>query len=452
MWQTSAWQRNEPKFEGISVFGLGYVGSVTAGCLSGKGLRVVGVDVNPTKVDALNSGQAPVLEPGLGALLEQGRRDGLISATADVHAAVEHTDVSFICVGTPSLAQGKLDLSVIESVCGQIGSALGEKRGAHTVVVRSTVLPGTTDSLVIPTLERESGKRCGVDFQVCTNPEFLREGTAVADFREPAMTVIGCDDEISAEQLLALYEGTPGEVHATSIRAAEMIKYSCNCFHAVKIAFANEIGTLCKELAVDAEEVTRIFTSDTRLNISPAYLRPGFAFGGSCLPKDLRALGYRAKELDVRLPLLDSVLPSNEQHLGRAIDMILRHGRRKIALFGLSFKPGTDDLRESPHVQLVKRLLGEGCEVRIWDPHVSMGRLIGSNRAFIEEHIPHIGELLIDTVQAVLDDAEVVVLGTTSLPREALTARLNGEHVVIDLAHLAKSERLTAGAYEGICW
>ena len=450
--KTSIRKRGGTVLEGISIFGLGYVGSVTAGCLSSEETPVVGVDVNPEKVDAVNSGHSPVLEPGLDDLLLQGRRNGHLRATCDAHDAIAHTNLSFVCVGTPSLAQGKLDLSVVESVCRQIGAALASKRDLHTVVVRSTVLPGSTDSLVIPTLEQSSGKRCGVDFHVCTNPEFLREGTAVADFREPAMTVIGSDDETSARQLQRLYQGTPGGIHTTSIRAAEMIKYSCNCFHAVKIAFANELGTLCKELAVDAEEVTRIFTADTRLNISPAYLRPGFAFGGSCLPKDLRALSYRAKELDVRLPLLDSVLPSNEQHLARAPDMVLRHGRRKVALFGLSFKPGTDDLRESPHVQLVKRLIGEGCGVSIWDPHVSMGRLVGSNRAFIEEHIPHIGELLVDTVEEVLDGADVVVLGTTALPREALACKLNGAHAVVDLAHLAKTERLAAGEYEGICW
>lgn len=436
----------------ISVFGLGYVGSVTAGCLAMKGQRIIGVDVNPDKVDAFNAGRSPVLEPRLEECLAKGRQSGLVTATTDTVTAVNETDISFICVGTPSLANGKLDLSVVNSVCEQIGGALASKTSTHTVVVRSTVLPGTADSVVIPALERSSGKRCGTDFQVCANPEFLREGTAVADFLEPPMTVIGSETRQAAEQVLALYTWTPGEIFVTSLKAAEMIKYSCNGFHALKIAFANELGTLCKALSVDAEEVVRIFTADTRLNISAAYLKPGFAFGGSCLPKDLRALSYRAKELDLELPLLDSVLPSNEQHLKRAVDMILGTHRREVALFGLSFKPGTDDLRESPQIQLVKRLLGEGCNIRIWDPHVSMGRLIGSNRAFIEQQIPHIGSLLHETIEAVLEGAQAVVLGTTMLDKDALLSLLDKDQVVIDLVHLSKAQRPQAPDYHGICW
>ena len=438
--------------QSISIFGLGYVGSVTAGCLAMKGHRVVGVDVNPDKVAALNAGRSPVLEPGLDECLGTALQEQRVSATTDPRAAIEQTDMSFVCVGTPSLANGKLDLDTVEAVCGDIGRALATKNGRHTVVVRSTVLPGTAESLVIPALERSSGRQSGVDFHVCNNPEFLREGTAVADFLEPPMTVIGSADEASAEPLAAIYDWAPAELFRTSIRAAEMIKYSCNCFHALKIAFANEIGTLCKALDVDAEEVTRIFTADTRLNISPAYLKPGFAFGGSCLPKDLRALGYRAKELDLELPLLGSVMPSNDQHLERAVELVLRHNRREVALFGLSFKPATDDLRESPQVRLVKRLLGEGCNVRIWDPHVSMGRIIGSNRAFIEQHIPHIGSLLHDGIESVLDGAEVVVLATTAISADALVPLLDDGQVVVDLVHLAREARPAAGSYEGICW
>ena len=436
----------------ISIFGLGYVGSVTAGCLARKGHRVIGVDVNPDKVEALAAGRAPVLEPGLDECLEHARRNATISATTDPATAIEGTDVSFICVGTPSRPNGKLDVDVIATVCRQIGAALAAKRRPHTVVVRSTVLPGTAESLAIPEIERGGGGRAGVDFHVCSNPEFLREGTAVSDFMEPSMTVIGCDGPEAAAALLAIYEWAPGEIFTTSIRTAEMIKYASNAFHAVKIAFANEIGTLCKTLDVDAEEMTRVFLSDTRLNVSSAYLRPGFAFGGSCLPKDLRAIGYRAKELDLALPLLDSVLPSNDRHLDRAVELVLAPNRNPIALLGLSFKPGTDDLRESPQIQLVKRLLGEGREVRIWDPHVSLGRLIGSNRAFIEETIPHIGSLLRDDLEPVLAGAEIVVVATTAVSRESILAAVTDRQLVIDLVHLDSARRPASARYQGICW
>ena len=436
----------------ISIFGLGYVGSVTAGCLAMRGHRVVGVDVNPDKVAALNAGRSPVLEPGLEEHLAHARREGRVEATTDPHAAVAQTDLSFVCVGTPSLANGKLDLRVVQAVCRELGAAMAAKNAEHTVVVRSTVLPGTAESLVIPELERSSGRRCGTGFHVCSNPEFLREGTAVADFLDPPMTVIGSAGPDASRALAEIYAWAPGEVFHTSLRAAEMIKYSCNCFHALKIAFANEMGALCKELAVDADEVTRVFTADTRLNISPAYLRPGFAFGGSCLPKDLRALGYRARELDLELPLLGAVLPSNDQHLDRAAELVLGHGRRDIALLGLSFKPATDDLRESPQVRLVKRLLGEGCSVRIWDPHVSMGRIIGSNRAFIEQFIPHIGSLLHERIETVLEGAEVVVLATTALSGDELLPLLREGQAVVDLVHLDKARRPRTDGYQGICW
>ncbi len=436
----------------VSVFGLGYVGSVTAGCLAQRGQHVVGVDVNAEKVDAFNAGRSPVLEPGLDDCLRNAASDRTLSATDDAAQAVMSSDISFICVGTPSLPNGQLDLAVVRSVCAEIGSALAHKDDVHTVVVRSTVLPGTARSVVIPELERTSGRREGRDFHVCANPEFLREGTAVADFLEPRLTVIGGESELAVVALRELYDWVPGELFTTSIAAAEMIKYSCNYFHALKIAFANEVGTLCKSLAVDAEDVIRIFKADTRLNISAAYLQPGFAFGGSCLPKDLRALGYCAKEHDLELPVLSSVLPSNDRHLDRAVSMVLEQKRRAIALIGLSFKPGTDDLRESPQIQLVKRLLGEGCTVKIWDPYVSMGRIIGSNRAFIEEQIPHIGSLLEDSLESVLEGAEVIVVGTSLLEKDALLPHLSGEQTVIDLVHLRKSERPQSERYEGICW
>jgi GDP-mannose 6-dehydrogenase len=436
----------------VSIFGLGYVGSVTAGCLSHKGRSVVGVDVNPIKVDAFAAGRSPVLEPGLEELLAAGREQGRIEATTDTRQAIEQTDMSFICVGTPSLPNGKLDVSVVERVCEQIGEALRAKQRRHVVVLRSTVLPGTAEGVAAPALERTSGKQLDKDFGICSNPEFLREGSAIADFLAPGLTVIGGRHPEDLALLRGLYDWVPGEVFEADLPTAEMVKYVCNGFHALKISFANEIGTACKHLGVDAEEVMSIFVADRRLNISPAYLKPGFAFGGSCLPKDLRALGYRIKELDLELPLLGSILPSNERHLERAADMVLRLQRREVGLFGLSFKPGTDDLRESPHVQLVKRLLGEGCNVRIWDPNVALGRLIGSNRAYIEEYIPHIGSLLVDDPREVIERSEVLVLGTDSLDRELVTSCLSEGQAVVDLVHLHKAERVATAAYQGICW
>src|SRR5437879_212945 len=328
--------------------------------------------------------------------------------------------MSFLCVGTPSLRNGKLDLGHIEPVCRQIGNALKKKDSFHLVVLRSTVLPGTAETIVVPTLEKASGKKMGKDFGVCVNPEFMREGTAVSDFLEPAMTVIGSAASEHRAMLRELYALASGRMCQASVRSAEMVKYVCNAWHAVKVTFANEFGALAKELGVDAESVVEIFTADNKLNISPSYLKPGFAFGGSCLPKDLRALNYRAKEVDLELPLFESILPSNETHLRRAVEMILNTGKNRIALLGLSFKAATDDLRESPQVQLVKRLLGEGRQIHIWDDNVSLGQLIGSNRRDIEEVTPQIGALLSSDLKQVLQNSEVVVIGTRGLPKETL--------------------------------
>ncbi len=419
----------------ISIFGLGYVGSVTAACLVAKGNRVVGVDSNRNKVDMLDAGHSPILEPQLEELVVEGKKCGLLSATADVDRAIAETEISFISVGTPSLRNGKLDLRAIERVCEQIAQALAHKSGFHWIVLRSTVLPGTTASVVIPILEAGSGKIAGKDFAVCFNPEFLREGTAVSDFFNPTMTVLGSDHQETLDTMRELYAWAPGKLFVTSTRNAEMVKYICNAFHALKVAFANEIGTLCAACDVNPEEVTDIFTSDDKLNISKAYLKPGFAFGGSCLPKDLRALTYKAKELDLRMPLLDSILPSNVEHIERAVETILAAEKRKVGVLGLSFKAGTDDLRESPMVHLVKRLLGEGCQIRIWDPNVSLGQLIGSNRQFIQDAIPHIGSLLRSDVTEVANHAEVLVVATRNVPSEALGA-ITDNHIIINVASL----------------
>jgi len=437
----------------ISVFGLGYVGSVTVACFAHQGCQVIGVDTQGEKVRAFASGRSPILEARMDELVEEGWRAGRLRATTDARTAVHDSEVSFVCVGTPSLRNGKLDLSHIEHVCREIGEALRTKTSSHTVVLRSTVLPGTTESLAIPTLEAASGRRSGADFVVCYNPEFMREGTAVADFFEPPYTILGASHPNHLQPLRELYSWVPGHIYEVPLSVAEMVKYVSNAFHALKVGFANEVGTLCKMLSVDARRVTEIFTSDTRLNISPAYLTPGFAFGGSCLPKDLRALEYRAKELDLRLPLLETILPSNREHLERAVEMILRLGKKKVGLLGLSFKSGTDDLRESPQVQLTKRLLGEGCHIRIWDEQVSMGRLIGSNRQFIEEVIPHVGSLLSSCLEEVVGDVEVVVIGAKAVPEERLAGCLRSDQVVIDLVNAGRSSRIgNVASYQGICW
>lgn len=419
----------------ISIFGLGYVGSVTAACLVAKGNRVVGVDSNESKVEMLDAGRSPILEPQLQDLVTQGKEAGLLSATTDVDRAIAETEISFISVGTPSLRNGKLDLHAIERVCQQIAGALARKNSFHWVVVRSTVLPGTTSSVVVPILEKGSGKVAGKDFAVCFNPEFLREGTAVADFFQPTMTVLGSDHPQALDAIRELYAWAPGKLFITSTANAEMVKYVCNAFHALKVAFANEIGTVCNAAGVDPAKVTEIYTADDKLNISKAYLKPGFAFGGSCLPKDLRALVHKARELDLRVPLLDSILPSNSEHIERAAEAILATDKKKIGVLGLSFKPGTDDLRESPMVHLVKRLLGEGCQIRIWDPNVALGQLIGSNRQFIQDAIPHIGLLLRDEVGEVVDHAEVLVVTTREIPTEAL-ASVRDHHIIVNVATL----------------
>jgi len=435
----------------ISLFGLGYVGSVSAVCFAHMGHKVTGVDISKAKVEMLDSGRSPIIEARMEELVAEGNQACRLHATTDSMAAVVGSDVSFVCVGTPSLRSGKLDLSHVEKVSREIGSALKQKTSFHTVVLRSTVLPGATESLVIPTIENASGKKAGVDFAVCYNPEFMREGSAVADFMQPPYTIVGSQNPEHLAPLREVYRDVSAPVFETSIRVAEMVKYVSNLYHAVKVGFANEVGTLCKHLGVEADQVTKIFLTDTKLNVSPAYLSPGFAFGGSCLPKDLRAVTYRAKELDLELPLLESLMPSNAQHVERGVDAILQTGKRQIAMMGLSFKAGTDDLRESPQVQLIKRLLGEGCQVKVWDKDVSLGQLAGSNRQYIEDVIPHIGSLLSADMEEVIRNAEVVVIGT-KVEKTELAKLLSPRQIVIDLVNLDPARRPQAASYEGICW
>ncbi|MCG5220676.1 nucleotide sugar dehydrogenase [Streptosporangium sp. KLBMP 9127] len=436
----------------ISVFGLGYVGCVSAACLATRGHEVVGVDVNPVKIDLITRGRAPVVEERIGELTAEVVRTGALRATADVGEAIAATEVSLICVGTPSAPNGSLSTAFLERVAEQIGHALAGLSHRHTIVFRSTMLPGTCADLLIPILERASGLRAGVGFGVAVNPEFLREGTSIRDFFEPPKTVIGEFDPESGDVVAALYEGLPGEVFRVPLEVAEMTKYADNAFHGVKISFANELGAICQALGLDSHQVMDVFLADRKLNISPAYLRPGFAFGGSCLPKDLRGLVYAARRADVSVPLLSHVLPSNDEHLRRAFDLVTASGRRRIGLFGLSFKPGTDDLRESPLVELAERLIGKGYDLRIYDANVTMSRLMGANRDYIESRLPHLGDLLSNSADDVLAHAEVCVVGCKDTAvLDALDGA--GDRTIIDLVRLPDAAaRRTDPGYVGLGW
>jgi GDP-mannose 6-dehydrogenase len=436
----------------VSVFGLGYVGSVSAATFADDGHTVVGVDVNLSKVAMLNAGQSPIVEPGLGELIESSVKAGRLRATTDAREAVEASDVSLVSVATPSRRNGSLDLSHLTRVSEQLGEALRKKHTYHVVVIRSTVLPGTTHETVIPALERTSGKRYGIDFGVAVNPEFLREGSAVKDIKHPPLTLVGHNHAADAAGTVALYQGLDAPVVTTSIRVAEMIKYASNAWHALKVCFGNEIGNLCKRLDVDSHEVMDIFCQDDKLNLSPYYLKPGFAFGGSCLPKDVRALEYRAKELDLDLPVLQSVLRSNRLQIQQALEQIVETGKKRVGLLGFSFKAGTDDLRESPMVILAETLLGKGYALRIYDKNVLIARLTGSNKEYIEQQIPHLSKLLCDSVDAVIDESDVVVVGNAG-PEfgEALT-RCRADQTILDLVRVPFDRSRVAAEYRGICW
>ncbi|MFB6890014.1 nucleotide sugar dehydrogenase [Kitasatospora sp. NPDC056327] len=436
----------------ISVLGLGYVGCVSAACLASLGHEVIGVDVNQVKVDLVNDGKAPVVEERIGELTAEVVRTGRLRATTDVREAIMGSEVSLVCVGTPSEANGSLCTTYLERVTEQIGAAVAERGGRQTVVFRSTMLPGTCLDLLVPILEKYAGGTAGVDFGVAVNPEFLREGTSVKDFFDPPKTVIGELDRASGDVVAALYEGLPGEVFRVPVPTAEAIKYADNAFHGLKIGFANELGAVCRALGVDSHQVIDVFLADRKLNISPAYLRPGFAFGGSCLPKDLRSLVHAARRADVAVPILSHVLPSNAEHLQRAVELVERAGRRRVGLFGLSFKPGTDDLRESPLVELAERLFGKGYDLRIHDPNVNLSRLLGANREYIETRLPHLAQLLTDSVDEVIEHAEVCVVGTKD--PAVLSALPHGDGtVIVDLVRLPDAEaRRTEPGYVGLAW
>lgn len=437
----------------ISIFGLGYVGCVSAACLASYGHRVIAVDINRDKVEAINNGRSPIIEPGLEELIRTGRRSGNLRATNDSYEAFAHGEVLLICVGTPSDANGNLNFKYIDRVCIDIAQNLRKMNGFKVVAVRSTLLPGTINKRVLPLLTNESGKRVGEDFAVASNPEFLREGSAIDDFNHPPFTIIGTDDEHAGAILEKLYQDILSPIFLTNPDTACMVKYACNAFHGLKVVFANEIGQLCKNAGVDGTEVMDIFCKDTNLNISPKYLRPGFAFGGSCLPKDIRALHYMAKHADLQVPMLESILLSNRHLIQRVADMILGDPTQsKVGIIGLTFKPGTDDLRESPIVQLVEILHGKGLKVRIYDNNVTLSRLIGGNKAFIEQVLPHISAMMSESMEEVVKSSDVIVVGHNLIDGgEELASLLKPDQLVIDLVKITNSKSLPA-AYEGICW
>ena len=435
----------------ISVFGLGYVGVVSCGCLAKLGHQVIGVDISKMKVDMINEGHSPVVEPEIDSLISSARENGSLKATQSVEEAIGNSDVTFISVGTPSKPNGSIELRYVERVCEEIGSALRNKSDRHLVVVRSTLLPGSTRKVVIPVLERTSGKTVSRDFGICFNPEFLREGKSVYDFFNPPKTVIGTLDELSAAALREIYKNIPGKVMVTSLEVSEMVKYADNNFHAVKITFANEIGMICKTLGIDSHQVMDIFVQDQKLNISPYYLNPGFAFGGSCLPKDVNALMYQAKTMDLEIPMLQSLHRSNEHQIQTVAAKIMEFGKKRIGFLGFSFKAGTDDLRGSPIVIVAEMLLGKGCSVKLYDRNVTIARLMGANQSYIEQHIPHIAALMCASVDEVVAASDVIVIGNKADEFKQITESIPPNKIVFDLVRV-RPAKMSEGNYVGLAW
>jgi len=445
-------RRKAVKAKRISIFGLGYVGAVSLACLARDGHRVIGVDIDATKLNLIRSRKSPILEEGIQELMRDVVDSGRVTVTNNARQAVEETELSFVCVGTPSAANGSQDLTAILRLAEQIGAALATKQEFHTIVIRSTVQPGTVEEHIEPILERASGKRSGIDFGLCFQPEFLREGSSIRDYDHPPYTIVGGNCEQAVNVVRELFEHLDARFMVTNIRVAEALKMSCNAFHAMKITFANEIGRVSQALGIDSFEVMRLVCADTRLNISSAYLKPGFAFGGSCLPKDLRALTTIAKQHDLVIPMLSSLLPSNRVHIDHAVAKILKLGRPRVGMLGLSFKTGTDDLRESPLVMVAKRLIGEGCELRIFDPEVHLSRLIGANRSYIDANLPHVGSLLCETIEEMIEPSDVILVGLQqSALNDALQAHVRPDQHVVDLVNLPNRDLLRCH-YEGACW
>lgn len=434
----------------ISIFGLGYVGAVSAGCLANDGHTVIGVDPYQPKVDLINEGKTPVIEKDIGEIIQRTVADHLLSATQNVAVAVEATSISLICVGTPSQLNGSLDLKYVRKVCEEIGAAIGNKDDFHVVVARSTMLPGTMRTLVIPTLEEYSGKKAGIDFGVCNNPEFLRESTAVYDYYHPPKTVIGETDSRAGDMLAEIYKGLDAPLVRTSVETAEMVKYTDNVWHALKVSFANEIGNICKAVDIDGHDVMDIFCKDTKLNLSSYYMKPGFAFGGSCLPKDVRALTYKSRSLDVNTPILNAIIPSNEYQIEKGLSMITSKGSKKIGILGFSFKAGTDDLRESPLVEVIERLIGKGYDIRLYDKNVKIASLVGANKDYILNAIPHISSLMVDSIKDVISHADTIVIGNGAEEFKEAVANIPENKVVVDLVRIIDSR--SNAKYDGICW
>jgi GDP-mannose 6-dehydrogenase len=436
----------------ISIFGLGYVGAVSLACLARDGHEMTGVDIDPAKLEMLRRGQAPIVETGIQELTRNVVRTGKVTVTDSVHDAILATDVSLVCVGTPARANGSQNLDAITRIAEQIGAVLPDKTTHHVIVIRSTVKPGTVEEVVQPALEAASGLKAGVDFSLCFQPEFLREGTSIHDYDHPPISVVGASDAQGVAVLRGIFGHLPCEFVETSIRTAEMLKYACNVFHALKVTFANEMGRICQAASVDPHAVMELLCKDRQLNISPAYLRPGFAFGGSCLPKDLKALVYLAKTADVAVPMLAGIMPSNVAHIEHAIEQVLESGRRRIGMIGLSFKAGTDDLRESPLVIMAERFIGKGLQLSIYDPQVNVARLIGANRRFIEESIPHIASVMTGDIEQLVREADVLVVATrTPEVLAALQAHTRPEQLLLDVANLPDREAHQA-RYRGVCW
>ena len=436
----------------ISIFGLGYVGAVSLACLARDHHEVVGVDVDRTKLDLIAEGKTPVVEEGMVDLMRSVVKSGRVSVTTDALQAVLSTDISLVCVGTPSAANGSQDQTAVLRLAETIGLALKQKTNVHVIVFRSTLVPGTVEDVLRPIIERHSGKRDGVGFHLCFQPEFLREGSSIRDYDKPPFTIVGANHAAAADQLRLLFGHLPAKFLQTSVRAAEMMKYCCNNFHALKITFANETARLCGALGVDAFEVMNLVCQDTQLNISPAYLKPGFAFGGSCLPKDLRATAYLAKTHDVDVPMLAAILQSNQAHLDVAFQKVLASGCRKVGFLGLSFKTGTDDLRESPLVMLAEQLIGKGVQLTVYDPEVHLSQLLGANRRYIEQHLPHIGQLVQADIAAVINQSELIVVGLSGAAiADALATHSRAGQKVLDLVNLPNRDGIAA-TVEGLCW
>ena len=420
----------------ISVLGLGYVGTVSAACLAERGHVVIGTDKAEAKVDAIHAGRSPIIERDIGELVERAVKRGNLTATTDASEAIRSTDMSIVCVGTPSQPNGAVSVHAVEAISNEIGEAIRSKSTRHEIVIRSTVVPGTTRGVVLPRLIGASGKLPGDAYGIAFNPEFMREGTSVADFNTPPKTIVGPFDEASGAAVLSLYSDLPGPKITTKIETAELAKYVDNAWHALKVTFANEIGVLAGALNIDSHEIMRIFCEDTRLNISTAYLRPGFAFGGSCLPKDLRALTYLARKLDLSLPVLNHILDSNRMIVDRGVNWILAQSKKRIAFLGISFKSGTDDVRESPFVELVEQILGKGCKVRIFDPNVHLAGMMGANKDYLMRVVPHIAELLVPKISDAIEWADVVVVTSGDPTYVAGLTKLRPEQRVLDFAHL----------------